>query len=140
MNGIVVGNKLVISEDGFKRIVQIGLDDYNVSVFRDFSGVPRVWLGAIAYSNKVYYVAQAKRMYSFRDNNEDPILLAELPESNISGIDICGKTAFVVVNGLSNEGSQKRIGSVYKLDLATGKYEKFIDQLQYPTDIELLYQ
>ena len=137
MNGIVVGNRLVISEDGFRRILQIDLEDYNLSVLRDFS---RGRIGAIAHSNNVYYVAQINRIFSFLAYDDEPKLITELPESNITGIDIFDNTAFIVVNGLSNEGTNKRIGSVYNLNLTTGEYEKMIGQLQYPTDIELLHR
>ena len=40
VEGVVVGNKLVVSEDGSKRLLAFDLDTYAVAVFRDFGSHP----------------------------------------------------------------------------------------------------
>ena len=59
MAGVVVGNDLIISEDGNNRLLRADLDTYEIEIFRDLSDLSG-WLGAIDYSDGVYCICQSQ--------------------------------------------------------------------------------
>ena len=136
MCGIVVGNRLVFTGGDIRRILQIDLDTYEISVFKDLSYLPMPSSGRLAYSERVYYLCLLKKVYSFRSADDTPKLVAELPEGYIMEMKIAGNIAFLAVNGMI--GSEDRIGSVYELNLKSGAYEKIVMNLERPSDLELI--
>ena len=64
LDGIVVNNQLVFSEDGQKRILKIDLTTYQKSIFKNLTSLPGAWLGAIAYADGQYYLATSSRVHS----------------------------------------------------------------------------
>ncbi len=125
--GVVVGNSLIISEDGNSQLVRIDLDNFQRSVFRNFGHLSG-WLGDIDYADGTYYMVQSQKIFSFREGEEE-ILVGILPEGNNTGIAILGNFALVT----SNHGNK-----LYRVNLQNGSYEVLLDDLNYPEDIELI--
>ena len=132
MHGVQVGNELIVSEDGNSRIVSINLTTYEVAVFKDLSKSERRFgsLGSIVYANGRFYLCQSQQIYSFTEETE-PVHLASLPEGNITGIEIEGEWAYLPVNFS---------GKLYKVNLKTGDYQVLAKDLNYPRDIEIVYE
>lgn len=144
MHGIVVNSSLIISENGHRQIVRIDLPSYDVSIFKDLSHLGS-WLGAIGYNDGTYYICQAKKIFSFTE--EDDVLqpVAELPEGNITGIVISDNKAFLSINGVEKAmriDPKKKftipVGAVYQVDLITGHVKVVKEALKYPKDLVLL--
>ena len=68
MRGIQVGDKLIISQNGFNELMSIDLNSYEISLFRSLKQLDG-WLGAIAYSDGIYYLCQSQDIYSFTSNS-----------------------------------------------------------------------
>ena len=107
--GLVVGDRLLVSEDGDKRILAVDLKTYEVEVFRDL-GMLRSWIGAIGHANGTWYVCTGIHVYAFQ-GDEPHRLVAQLPKGNITGLAILGGQAFVTVNFP---------GTLVRIDLETG--------------------
>lgn len=107
--GVVVGNHLIVSEDGSKRLIQIDVNTYQKSLFRDLSSLPDTWLGAIIFANGTYYICGPQTVYQFTEGS-DVTQVAQLPNDiyNITGIRIVDDFAFVSVNFA---------GEIQKIDL-----------------------
>ncbi len=127
VNGIVVGNTLVISETGNGILVGIDLGTYKWSVFRDFQHLSG-WLGDIDFSEGSYFMVQARNIYAFGDQ-EGETLLAEMPEGNNIDIAVLGNFAYVT----SNFGNK-----VFRVNIQNGSYEVISAGLNYPQSIELV--
>ena len=56
VDGVVAGNSLIILENGNLQVLKIDLRNYNVSIFRDLSGLPGNNIGTIDYYNGRFYV------------------------------------------------------------------------------------
>jgi len=125
LNGILVGNKFIISEDGNNNLLSMNIDTYEVTIFRDLSHLSG-WLGAISYYNGKYYICQSKTIYSFTDESELKQIVS-LPDGNITGISIINNYAYVTVNFS---------GKVYQVNLITGTYDIFSENIYRPDDIE----
>lgn len=127
LNGIVVGNRLILSEDGDKNIIQIDLDSYQSSIFKNMAAIPS-WIGAIAYANGYYYVCNYNTVYRFTETS-GPTAVGQLPpgESNIIGLKVIGNTAYVTVN---------HAGKLYAIDLNSGEATPIVADLDYPQDLE----
>jgi len=119
--GLVVGNRLLVSEDGDKRILAVDLDSYAVEVFRDF-GTLRSWIGAIGNAGDTYYVCTGTEVFAF-EGDAPHHLLAKLPKGNITGLVIVGGAAFLTVNFT---------GELLRVDLATGEVTTVADGLARP--------
>lgn len=125
LDGVVVGNRLIFSEDGNNHILQIDLDTYEKSIFKDLSSLPH-WLGAITYAEGQYYICGPRTVYSFVDGG-NVTKIAEVPEGNITGIVVVDNYAYVSVNFG---------GKIYKIDLSNGTNTIFTSGLNYPKDLE----
>jgi len=87
MSGIVVDNKLIISEDGHKKVFTINLDSYQITTVADLSAEADVWLASIAYANGVYYTGDnLKRVFAFREGGHDVRVLTTLPDGAAGGL------------------------------------------------------
>lgn len=128
MDGVVVGNRVIISEDGRKHLVALDLDTLEVSVFRDLSALLESWLGAITYVDGRFYLCGPQRIYSFAEGGEiAPV--AEVPGYNISGITVAGGRIYVSTN---------HTGAIYRVDPETGEVVEFASGLNYPKGIAFL--
>ncbi|MCF8364298.1 MAG: hypothetical protein K9H16_00860 [Bacteroidales bacterium] len=128
VKGIVVNDKLIVSENGNNGIISIDLNNYSTGIFKDFSNL-QGWLGAVGYSNGTYYLCQATKIHSFT-NNSNPSLITTVPNGNLTGISIDGAIAYASIN-FENR--------VIKLDLNTGTYSNFITGINKPDDIEIYW-
>lgn len=126
LDGIVVGNSLAFSEDGRNHILQIDLNTYQRSILRDCTDLSH-WLGSITYSNGKYYFTGPDEIYTFQSGGK-LTKVAEIPEGNITGIEVVGNYAYVSVNFA---------GVVYKVNLNTRSSSVFASGLNYPKDLEI---
>lgn len=126
LDGVVVDNQLVFSEDGEKRLLKIDLTTYQKSIFKDFSSViPHIWLGAIDFEDGLYYLATSKIIYKFTEMG-NPEIVAELPEINITGLAVVGQYAYASVNFS---------GEIYQVNLESGDVNLFASGFNYPQEI-----
>ncbi len=126
VHGVVIDNKLVISENGNKQIFSVDLDDYSVEIYKDLSNLSS-WLSCIDYYNNITYVCKSNEIYSFSED-EDPMLVTTFSNStaNIAGIVCFYNYAFVSL------GSR-----IIKVNLTDGTQQDFSSNLDGPQDIEL---
>jgi hypothetical protein len=126
VDGVVVGDRLILSEDGYGHILQIDLTTYQLTIFKDLSDLPDVFLGAIAYADGTYYICTDRSLYSFTATGS-PVKVAEVPEKNITGIVVFDASAYVTVNFS---------GRIYEVDLGSGAVRLLSGELNYPLDLE----
>ncbi|MCK5173844.1 MAG: hypothetical protein KAR47_10665 [Planctomycetes bacterium] len=141
MDGVVVGSRLVISENGHNQLIAVDLSTYQVSIFRDLKDL-RGWLGAITYADGEYYLCQSKAIYTFSENSEGIKKIASTPEGNITGIAHAQGRLFVVVNGMSNIKERSLAakyrttqGVLYEINRKTGEAKIVKDGLNYPDSV-----
>ncbi len=127
-DGVVAGNSLILSENGDMQILEINLISYEVTVFKSFPFLSQ-WLGAIDYSDGIFYVCQMRDVLSFQEDRFGRTVVATVPEGNISGIVVDGSFAYVSVN---------HNGTVYRVTIPTGAVEELVTGLSSPADIERL--
>ena len=124
-DGIIAEGCLILSDNGYNQILKVDLNSYEVDIFKDLSHLFG-WIGAIDHVNGLYYLCQNMKIYVFLDGHEE-LLITSLPEENISGIVVNGKYAYVTVNFA---------GKIYRVDITTGEYGVFVENLDSPDDIE----
>lgn len=127
IDGVVSGNRLIVSETGNNEIFSVDLTTREASIFRavqDGQG----WLGAIDHRAGTCYICRSQRIQAFEEVGEIREI-CELPEGNITGIAVTERFAYVVIN---------HTGSLFRVDLATGEYHRAATGLSYPQDIEIL--
>jgi len=139
MNMIVAKNKLLVSENGYREIVQIDTSSYEVLLLKRLAEL-RPWLGAIDYDKGRYYICNSNSVYSFAEDSEEVRFIATVPQNNITGIKIVGNKAFVLVNGriISSGDTTKYSGALYRVDLKTGEVSVIIEKLALPGDLEIV--
>lgn len=126
LDGIVVNNQLVFSDDGKKRILKIDLNTYQKTIFRDLTSLPGAWLGAITYTDGQYYLATSRTIYRFSETS--PVVeIATIPEYNITGLVVIDNFAYASTNFA---------GKIYKVDLNSGSSSVLTSGLNYPRDLE----
>ncbi len=126
VDGVVVGNRLIVSEDGSERVMAIDLTTYEISVFKDLSASLNSLL-AITYASGKYYICGPQAVYSFTTEPGSLEKVAEIADYNITGIVVLGDTAYITVNFA---------GKIYKVDLMSGITTEITTDLDYPLDIE----
>jgi hypothetical protein len=114
--GVVVGNDLIISETGSRKLAGIDLTTHEVSVFKMLSP-SWTWLGGIDYADGLYYLTLWQSLYEFTETG-DPTEIAHFPDGGIQDVAVVGTSAFVVSNTQ---------GKVYRVDLPTGEVEVFAE-------------
>jgi len=127
IDGVVSGNRLIVSENGHNEVFAVDLTTHGASVFRavqDGQG----WLGAIDHRAGTFYLCRSSRIQSFEEAGEIREI-CELPEGNITGIAVTERFAYVVIN---------HTGSLFRVDLTTGEFHRAATGLSYPQDIEIL--
>jgi hypothetical protein len=132
VDGLVVGNRLIVSETGNGQVFEVDLATYQASILFEFSE-PDSWLGAIARDRDgTFHVYMAHRDWArIYSVSEDGAVrkLSTLPGRHASGLTSVGAYLFAAVN---------HAGAVYRIDRFTGEVEVILDGLDWPTDIEYL--
>lgn len=141
MFGLVVGNSLIISEDGRGQLIAIDLTTYETSIFRDFSRL-KGWLGALAYADGSFYLCQSRQVITFEEGSDVLKRIAITPDGYITGIVVENGRIFVSVNGVTHVKQRSlearirtRRGIIYEIDPNTGEVKKLLDGLRYPVGL-----
>jgi hypothetical protein len=124
VNGIVVDNYLIMSEDGHRRIIKINLDTYEKSIFADLSSLGV--LDYVTYAQGRYFVCTPEAIYSLNQQGGALTKLATIPGYNIVGMVVLDNFAYVAVNFA---------GKIYKVNLNDGSSEVLASGLNYPESI-----
>ena len=120
IDGVQVGNRLIISEDGDMHVVAVDLNSYAVSQFADLSALPDSWLGAIANDGSDYYITTPMRLYRFTEGGS-PALIGTLADAP-TGVVVQGGYAYSTINGAD---------AVYQMNLSTGNATVLYSGLTY---------
>lgn len=138
MCGIVVEDKLIVSHNGKNDLLRVDLQTYDVSVFRSLPYIPfeRDWLGAITYSDGVYYVCQGLEIYSFTSETDEIKKFATTPKGHLSRAVVLDESLLVEANGYWTRPALE--GAVYKIDLKSGKVSEVKNALNIPEGLMLL--
>lgn len=133
MDGVTVGDKLIVSENGYNELLSVDLQTYDLSVFRNLTQLEG-WLGAIAYADGVYYICQSRDIYSFTSQSEDITKVATTPKGNIRrAIVVDGRLYLAVrVPQSSNDGG------LYEIDPSSGEVSEVKNALSTPQGLMLL--
>ena len=123
VSGVVVDNRLIVSEDGQKHVLAFDLRTHEKSIIKDLKGLPASWLGAITHADNVFYLSTGTEIWKFTETT-DAIRIAGLPKGNATGIVIVDGFAFVCLNFT---------GEIYKVNLTDGTVSLFATGLDYPT-------
>jgi len=126
LSGIVVGNRLILSENGNGQVLAIDLTTYQASVFKTLSHLPPP-LSDLAYASGKYYILAGSRMvYSFTESG-GAAKVGETGGVNVTGICILGNFAYISTNSANK---------VFELNLGTGAASTLASGIHYPRDIE----
>ena len=129
LDGVIVGNKLIFSEDGDRHLLQIDLDTYESSVFKDLTSVPIfIARGPMTFADGQYYIVGSRTVSCFVQGGE-VTRIADVPDGNITGIVVLDGYAYVSIN---------RAGKIYKVNLSTGESTVYATGLNYPEDLEVV--
>jgi hypothetical protein len=127
VDGVIAGDRLIVSENGSDGVLAFDLATREASILRkvdDETG----WLGSIDYHDGIYYLCRSTRVQKFAETGE-LTTVCTLPAGNITGIVVVGSYAYVVVNAE---------GTLYRVDVRSGSFERILNDLDYPQDIEYL--
>jgi DNA-binding beta-propeller fold protein YncE len=127
VDGIVVGNRLIVSENGVRELVEVDLSTHVAGIYRDLGQIGG-WIGHLDYSNGIFYICQCTGAYTFTEDS-DPVELFAVDAGCLSGIVVVGSYAYTVVNSP---------GKIYRTNIKTGETETFLEGLNYPQDIEFI--
>jgi hypothetical protein len=127
VDGVVVGNRLIVSDNGNHDVLAFDLTTREASIFRSFHEWSP-WLGAIDYADGTYFLCDPDDVRYFTEEGEVHELCT-LPAGNITGIAVVGSYAYAIVNFS---------GTLYRIDARTGEYTVLRSGLDYPQDIEYL--
>ncbi len=125
VDGLIVGDKLVISENGDNQIVEVDLESYEGSVLRDFAGLAN-YLSGIDYSRGLYYLCDSDNDVS-TFTEDGPLSPLSTLAGTLFAITVVGDYAYVTAYGS---------GTIYKVNINSGSSDVFLDGLNYPEDIE----
>lgn len=128
MSGVIVGNRLIVSETGNNQFIAVDLSTLEASIFREVDS-DHGWLGAIEYvpADGLFYLGHSMAIRRFTEAG--PLqMAAQFTGGNVTGIAAVGRFLYVVFN---HEGTLRRV------DPATGASEVLLN-LDYPVDIEYL--
>ena len=97
VRGVVVGNKLIVSETGGKEVISVDLTTYAATILRDLSGLPVPWLSDIDYWNRYYWICGPMGTWRFTATG-DVYELCTFTESNLIGIAVVDAVGYFVLN------------------------------------------
>lgn len=129
VSGIVVNNRLIVSENGRKELVAVDLDTYELSVFRSLRQIKGPWLSAVTYSGGIYYICTPTEIYSFSETSPENTLVASVPKGNLTGIAAVDDRLYAVVN---------LTGELFEFDKKTGATKLVLNNLGYPESLGYL--
>jgi hypothetical protein len=127
VRGTVVGNNLVMAETGSSEIWQVDLATYQLSELADLAQ-GNDDLRDVDYDAGAYYACESYAIHKYIPGAGET-LLATLPGTNNVAICVVGRYAYV--------GSKRR-AEVYRVDINTGAYELFLDDMTSVEDIEFV--
>lgn len=128
MYGVVVDDKLVISETGTQELVQVDLATREASIFKDLSHLGK-WLGDIDYGSGYYYMLNKReRIYKFTETDPEELVI-DLPDRAMLHLAVVGTNLYA---------TDRDAGRIYRIDTMTGTEEVFVEGLDEPRDIEFL--
>jgi len=143
MEGVVVGNRLVVSETGNNEIFAVDLSSYKVSLFLNLNKL-RGWLGSITYNHGAYYICQSREIYTFKKDANCITKVATIPEGNITGITTMNGKLFAVINGVTREdannpsAANSDLGVLYEIDPRSMRSSTMKKGLFYPKGLFVL--
>jgi hypothetical protein len=124
---VAVGNSLIISGTGTKKLVEADPTTREMSIFKDLYDLGS-WLLDIDYSNGMYYLAQHDNIVEFAELGE-PEVLCNIPDGFMLYLAVVGKYVYA---------ADRNAGKIYKVDIFTGESEVLVEGLVRPEDIEFL--
>jgi hypothetical protein len=125
-DGVIAGDKLIVSENGNDQVIEVDLETYEATVFRDFSGQEPGYLSGIDYSRGWFYLCDAYDAVSMFTEEGTVTQLCQL-SGVLIGITVVGDYAYVTAANADK---------VYKVNTNTGDSEEFLQGLNNPEDIE----
>lgn len=135
MRGIVVEDKLIVSENGYNILLSVDLTTYDLSVFLSLKQL-KGWLGAIAYSDGMYYICQSRDIYSYNPELDEVLKVATAPRGNITGVAVENDQLIVAANGRGKRPVEDE--AVYRIDLKSGEIAELKNAFSNPTGLMLL--
>jgi len=126
MRGLVVDNRLIISETGTGKLAAFDLDTLAASIWRDLHGMGP--LGDIDHADGIYYLCQGSTLYRFSEGGEIGALCT-IDGADLAGVAVAGHHAYLVASSS---------GTLYRVDIASGETSTMVEGLDYPQDIEYL--
>ncbi len=126
LDGVVVGGKLVISEDGHKHVFAIDLNDYSVSTLEDLSDQPGTWLTGIAYHDGSYFTGLEDGTILKFSAGGTATEFARLPH---------GISAYMTADDENIYVSSGNAGYVYAVSLADGSVQELASGLNKASSI-----
>ena len=124
---VVVGDKVIISETGARKLAQADLITREISIFKDMTQLS-TWLGDIDYSDGDFYMTQYEDIFRFTESG-DPEVLSNLRGGWLLRLAVVGKYVYA---------TDRNAGKIYKVDIFTGIGEVLVEGLPAPLDIEFL--
>ncbi len=124
MRGVVVDNRLLISETGTGKLAAFDIDAHSATVWRDLHGMGA--LGDIDHVAGVYYLSQANTLYRFNEGG-GIAAVATVGDADITGVAVVGNSAYLVAASS---------GRLYRVQIDTGQVLVMLEGLSYPQDIE----
>jgi hypothetical protein len=129
VSGLVYDGKLLVSETGTRKIVEIDLETYEVSIFRDFGDPPRPWLGSMAHQKRYFYITSPFELMRFTETGDLETVKDFQPEGNVLGIALLKHKGYVVLNFA---------GKFYEVNLSSGKAKCLLEGLDRPEDVAFI--
>ena len=126
IDGVVVDGKLVISEDNYKHVFAIDLNDYSVSTLEDLSGQSTAWLTGIAYHDGSYFTGLSDGTILKFSAGGAASEFAHLPN---------GISAYMTADDENIYVSSGNAGYVYAVSLADGSVQELASGLDKASSI-----
>lgn len=126
LDGVVVGGKLIISEDAHKHVFEIDLNNYEVATIADFSGQGSAWLSGNAYHAGSYFTDLADGTILKFSAGGAATEFAHLPN---------GFAASMVTDDEKIYVASGRFGYVYAVSLADGSVQELASGLDKASSI-----
>ena len=126
LDGVVVGSKLVISEDSYKHVFAIDLNNYGVTTIADLSDQRAAWLTGIAYHDGSYFTGLDNGTILKFNAGGTATEYAHLPH---------GFTASMVTDDKNIYAASGKSGYVYAVSLANGSVQELASGLDKASSI-----
>jgi hypothetical protein len=129
--GVVVGDKLIVSETGGNKVICVDLTTYEASILRDLTSLPPPWFSDIDFWNHYYWICGPDRTWRFKPSG-DIYDMCTFSESSLVGMAIVDAVGYFVVNSYPSRLYRVQI----PLDPCTP--ELVASDLGYPNDLEYI--